>query len=318
MSITQNRLLQAVITHGTTLPGLDTKHGMTLLLGAYDRLYREGQQLAVDMPLDGEVDRWFVETTLDMLMSSHRTGPHDEALHTMVGAHERWKMGELQISAREMHALRFAIPLASYECSRRRHPYPVTVAFDCDGVLYDFNDTLREWLVLRGWDRTALPEPTVYSLADAWGLKDEHLHEEIALALDAGALWHIGQSLPDGVSAVRYLGEKGHRIIINTARKIKGVEEKCRAATMVWLRENGIHPDALHLADPRDPKDKLAIEFDILLDDHTSNVTAALEAGRDALLIDRPWNRDNATLPRASFSDAIRIIDRQRMPMLVE
>lgn len=318
MSTTQNRLLQALIVHGTTLPGLDSGRGMSALREAYDRLYCEGKGLGVEMPLGSEISGWFIETTLDMLMSSHRTGTHDDALNTIVQAHEEWNRGEMSVSPAEMHALRFTIPLASYENSRRRHPYPVTVAFDCDGVLYDFNDTLREWLVHRGWDRSALPEPTVYSLADAWGLKDEHLHEEIALALEAGALWHIGQSLPDGVSAVRYLGEKGHRIIINTARKIRGVEQKCEAATMVWLRENGIHPDALHLADPRDPKDKLAVDFDILLDDHTSNVMAALESGRDALLIDRPWNRNNANLPRASFSDAIRIIDRQRMPMLVE
>jgi hypothetical protein len=75
---------------------------------------------------------------------------------------------------------------------------------------------------------------------------------------------------------------------------------------MQWLRENGIHPDRVHLADPTDPQDKLSQHFDLLVDDHPGNVEAALAAGRSAVLLNRPWNLSYTHLPRAIYPEIAR------------
>lgn len=278
-------------------------------------LLTEARRLGISLPTPADVDAWFVETQLEYLVSCSGEEVDNASLQALDEAHRKWQDGALQIPPHIFHAWRFTESLAMYSAERKRHPAAAVVAFDCDGVLYNFNDTLREWLVTHGWRRDQLPEPTVYSLADAWGLHDDHLQKEIAAAVSAGEMWNVGAPLIDGISAAKTLGHLGHEIIVNTARKIPGLESVSRAATMVWLRAHGIHPDGLHLADPREPADKLAIDFDIILDDHASNVDTALRHGRAALLIDRPWNKGETHVPRATFAEAIRVIDRQRMPM---
>jgi len=282
---------------------------------AQRRLLNEARRLNIPLPSHAEVDAWFVETQLEYLISYTGQEAGNASLKALHDAHRKWQEGALYIPAHVFHVWRFMESLAVYSAGRKRHPAAAVVAFDCDGVLYNFNDTLREWLVAHGWRRDQLPEPTVYSLADAWGLHDDHLQKEISSAVMAGEMWNVGAPLMDGISAAQTLGHLGHEIIVNTARKIPGLEQVSRAATIVWLRSHGVHPDGLHLADPREPADKLAIDFDIILDDHASNVDIALRHGRAALLIDRPWNKGETNIPRATFAEAIRVIDRQRMPM---
>lgn len=318
MTRTEERITRALTEHARQMcAGLEGPAGGSIIQRSRRRLLAEGRALGVSLPAPDEVSTWFTNVELELLMSFRGSQEHDKAIHAITQGHQMWKQGHLRISPALFHAWRFTSSLSAYEVNRERHPAPVTVAFDCDGVMYDFNGTLREWLVTRGWDRRHLPDPTVYSLADAWGLADHHLHEEIRLAVEASALWNIGHPLSDGVAAAHYLGTRGHTIIVNTARRIPGLESASRAATMTWLRAHGVHPDGLHLADPRKPADKLSVDFDVLLDDHAANVEVALAHGRRAYLIDRPWNSTNISCPRASFADAIRTIDRQSMPMPV-
>jgi hypothetical protein len=312
---TEMMLVSKTLVSRGGVPGAQAVDFSVALSSAYRKLHREGGWLRLDTPDESEVDRWFVETELDLLLVSGGTPQCEAALTVLDRVRTSWRAGQFEMSAADFYAWRFLPSLTVYELGRKRHPYPSVVAFDCDGVLYDFNDTLREWLVSHGWMRASLPDPTVYSLADAWGLHDEDLQREISSAVEAGALWNVGRPLMDGVAAAQDLGNRGHKVIINTARRIPGQEERSRAATMVWLRSHGVHPDGLHLADPRNPGDKNAVHFDILLDDHKANVLAALGANRSALLISRPWNAGARNVPCGGFADAVRMVERQCAPM---
>lgn len=192
--------------------------------------------------------------------------------------------------------------LTSYTLARQTSPAPLTIAIDLDGCLYDFIATMRDWLISRGWDASGLTDPTQYYVQREWGINDKVFQEEMMRSLHHGIMFRTGGAFNDAIEGARALGLAGHTLLANSARLFPGMEDKSRSATLQWLRENGIHPDAIHLADPHDPKDKLAASFDLLIDDHPGNVEATLAAGRGAVLLDRPWNADRTDLPRATYA----------------
>lgn len=193
-----------------------------------------------------------------------------------------------------------------YTLSRTEAENPLVIAVDLDGCLYDFNNTMREWLVARGWDREQLIEPTQYYTQRAWGIADQVFQTEMVAALKEGIMFREGLAFPEALRSIRRLGEGGHILMGNSARNFHGEGDRSRAATLLWLRENGVHLDGLHLADPVDPKDKLSQPFDLLIDDHPGNIEAALESGRNAVLLNRPWNLSYTHLPRATYPEIAR------------
>ena len=199
------------------------------------------------------------------------------------------------------HAWKHTTDLFVYSSGRQVIPDPKRIAGDIDGCYYDFNGIMAEWLVARGWDPKKLVSPTTYSLAQAWGLPRPELKDEMQRALAAGVMFRRGSAYPEATESIRHLGLSGHRIVMNSARLMPGMELEARRATMQWLRENGIHPDETHLVHMDGGDHKLAVPFDLLIDDAPDNVRAALAAGRSAVLLDRPWNVDAVDLPRASY-----------------
>lgn len=275
---------------------------------AFHVLAREGNRLQLPSPEPSEVARWF-DTQHFRASLGVQSRRSREAIHrNLDDAHSHWQKDPSSVTGRVFHAWKHTGDLAAYTHARAPHT-DVTIAYDCDGVLYDFNDTLREWLAARGWSRARMPEPHTYSLREAWGLHDEVLHREMPLAIRAGVLWYTGQPHDDGIASARQMGLAGHRILVNTARALPGSEVAATAATVTWLRAAGVHPDDLHVADPHNPEDKLSVPFDVLLDDHPENIRAAHRAGRNAYLVDRAWNRDAPELPRVTF---------EQVPALVE
>ena len=263
------------------------------------------------------VDAWFTDRARVAAAAIDHGRSRNAALRNLDIARDTWMKDPCSLPGEVFHAWRFTSGLAGYTARRAVREDPVTVAFDCDGVLYSFNNTLRTWLEGRGWSRDDMPEPTVYSLNDAWGLSNRTLHREMPLAIRAGVLWHEGEAFVEGTSAARSLGEAGHRVVVNTARSLEGMEQEATAATITWLRSHGVHPDGLHLADPFVPEDKLGIAFDVLFDDHPENVRMAINAGRRAYVVAQPWNENATDLPRAEYSEIESIVERLREPMSV-
>ncbi len=277
---------------------------------AFHHLKKEGKNLDLDSTLPDStlISEWFSQQE-DYARGIMPVGRSREAaLRNLSDADAQWCKDEASISGDTFHAWRFVGDYAGYTAGRKKIENPATVAFDCDGVLYSFNNTLRAWLLTRGWLAENLPDPSVYSLEEAWGLTNADLLKEMPVAVRAGELWNTGDSLPDGVGVARELGLAGHTIMVNTARKIEGIEKEATVATLTWLRQEGVHPDILHLADPDDADDKMSVPFDVLFDDHPKNVKQAIDAGRKAYLIDRPWNTGVEGIPRISFSEAVTVV----------
>lgn len=294
----------AILLAQHTAPPLDAEAPVSVSQAqhAYHSLLREARSLQLRPVEPHSVERWFDEARFraDLDVESSRSR---SAIQTNLDAAWReWKADPGSLSAVSFHAWRHTPDVAAVNASRADDT-GVVVAYDCDGVLYDFNDSLREWLAARGWQRDDMPEPHTYSLKEAWGLDSEELRREMPLAIDAGVLFHTGIEHRDGTVSARAAVLAGHRVVVNTARAVPGKEEDARAATVTWLRSAGVHPDVVHVADPADPADKLSVPFDVLLDDHPGNVQAALDAGRGAYLVDRKWNRDAPHLPRVTFDD---------------
>lgn len=281
-------------------------------------LQKEGKRIGGVKPDEVTVENWLSEQEFSAYLDISNTRSRDAVLKNLQKVRQEWIQNPDSISGEAFHAWRFTSSLTAYTAARQHMEHPLSVAFDCDGVLYSFNETLKEWLLARGWNPEDLPDPTVYSLNDAWGLSSKTLHKEMPMALQSGLLWHTGEAFEDGVTAVNKLGLEGHKIIVNTARALPSLEQEAHAATITWLRSNNIHPDELHLANPFDPKDKLSVHFDVLFDDHAANVREAIAGGRKAWLIEREWNVNDVDVPRVPFEEVPNVVDNLAQPMLTK
>lgn len=268
----------------------------------WDTLLQEAQSLVLSQP-DAETVNHFIFRQ-SKLVDTYIT--NSEQRDNLLATLETLRQPGPDIEPALFYAWSHLWDYTLYSLSRTQHANPLTIAVDLDGCLYDFNNTMREWLVARGWDRDQLIEPTQYYTQRAWGIADQVFQQEMIHALKEGIMFREGLAFPEALRSIRRLGEAGHRLVGNSARNFHGHSDHSRAATLLWLRENGVHLDGLHLADPVDPKDKLSQPFDLLIDDHPGNVEAALASGRNAVLLNRPWNLTYTHLPRATYPEIAR------------
>lgn len=266
-------------------------------------LLSEARSLPVRTPDADQFTRWIEDREFAVSLYAENGRTRDAALENLAQVRQEYAVNPDSVDGVAWHAWQHLVDYTTYHENRTVLADPLRVAFDCDGVLYEFNDVLREWLSGRGWDRSRMPTPEVYSLRDAWGISTETLIEEMSLAVQGGVLWHTGVPL-DATKAARSLGEAGHHIVVSTARRLSGLEDEAYAATIGWLRTHGVHPDTLFLADPvLSAEDKLRCEYDVLFDDNPENVEVALANGRTAFLVDQPWNQDVSGFPRIAMDD---------------
>lgn len=269
----------------------------------FHTLTAEGRRLYLPIPDTHEVHRWFDEQEFAASIDIPAGRARETALRNLARARADYRIHPEQVTGPVFHAWSHTVSLAEYTAMRRTHPKPLRIAIDLDGCLYDFNEVMREWLASRGWNPNGMPAPDTYYLHHAWEIDQDAFNHEMRLSTAAGVIFRDGSPLRDGVEGARSLGLAGHQLVVNSARRLEGLETRAEAATLQWVRQHGIHPDGIHLADPADPADKLAADWDLLIDDHPGNVRAALGAGRAAVLLDRGWNRDQADLPRASYPE---------------
>lgn len=271
---------------------------------ATDTLRKEGTSLRLNQPSRAEVRNWIDAQEFAAAIEIPRGVERDVTLNALAAL--RRALQETRVDGATFHSWQHAQDLTKYLARRETPEKKLVIAIDLDGCLYDFVGTMREWLVTRGWDREQMPDPTDYYLHHAWGITNEFLQAEMKASLQAGVMFRSGTPMRDGTHGVRVLGQQGHHLLINSARRLTGAGPLARRSTMLWLREQGVHPDDIHLADPVRSEDKLKPHFDLLIDDHPGNVTAALNAGRAAVLLDRPWNTVYTDVPRATYAEIIK------------
>ena len=176
--------------------------------------------------------------------------------------------------------------VANLERERGNLTQPTTVAVDIDGVLYDVDGVMWRWLVNQGYPPPS-HEIRTYSMGQNWNLEEEVVTEEFGKAVDAGFMFRYGDAYKESVNAVRRIFQKGHKVVLITARDLTGRENKCHQATLKWLRENGVPFDELHIT-----SEKEKVNFDILIDDAPGNIERVMSNGKRGYILHRPWNRD--------------------------
>lgn len=268
-------------------------------------LLREARDLTLPDPDRAEVDDWFERQHFAATLHLPGGRTRQTALAHLDEAYLAYRNDEATLDPAAFHAWKYTTSLTSYTAQRVDNKAARTIAVDMDGCIYNFNSVLREWLVGKGWDRDTMPDPEIYDLHEAWNLSNAQLQEEMAAATRAGLMFRHGMTYHDGAEGVRDLGLAGHQIIVNSARLLPEISDTCRAATVQWLRDNDLHPDGVHLARGAHPADKLGVAFDLLIDDHAENVRVARAAGRHAVLLDRPWNKEHTDVPRATYPEIV-------------
>lgn len=268
---------------------------------SFHALLSEGRELKIGRPEASEVERWFDDAEYQAASVIPSGRSRTATLANLEAEWVKYEKNPEALTGDVFHAWQHTPGLLSYTEGRQVHPDPRRIAVDLDGCLYDFTSIMREWLVARGWKRDQLPDPETYSLTKSWSMSTDLLRTEMSKALAAGVLFRRGEAYEDGIAHVREIGLQGHHIVVNTARQFPGLELEARRATVQWLRDNDIHADEVALVGLQGGVEKTRVPFDLLIDDSPENVHAAHAAGRNAILLDREWNRDEEHVRRMSY-----------------
>lgn len=155
------------------------------------------------------------------------------------------------------------------------------VAVDLDGVVYDFVEALRHYLVtVHGYDPARLTPPTTWEFYPEWGMTAEEFLDHCTTATDTGWMFCTGEPIPGSKEALDTLRSEGHTIHIVTARNFGNFSE---INTRGWLDQYGIPRQSLTFA-----HDKSIIDADIFIDDKPSNVDKLRAANKNAWLLKDP------------------------------
>lgn len=160
----------------------------------------------------------------------------------------------------------------------------MNLGFDIDGVLYNFVDSFRDYLITdKGYSAEQLSaEPSNYAFFTSWGLSREEFEFYCNLAGRDGKLFS-GPPDPENLSQTfKRLKSSGHDITIISAR-YHGPDP--HGQTLDWLTKNDIPYDNLVMS-----ADKSIVHTDVYIDDFLSNL-AKLPKTTYPYLMDRPWNQ---------------------------
>lgn len=167
----------------------------------------------------------------------------------------------------------------------------LAVGLDCDGVMYDFVETLRQWIHhSTGRPLPELPPATCWHFYEHyWGYTTPEFLELFAAGVRAGVVFGDGAPYPGTAQALRRLSDGGHHLVVVTNRAIDGVDpEWSEQLTRDWVERWGLPVDDVVLS-----ADKTVAGSDVFIEDHVDNYDALVHAGTRAVLFDRPWNRSD-------------------------
>ena len=163
------------------------------------------------------------------------------------------------------------------------------VGIDIDGVIYDWEKSLRLWRVnTKHIDPRTMPVADSWDLAN-WNITREELVADCEDAVAAGWMFNRGAPINDARHQLLRLRKAGHSVHIITARDFGPMT---KPNTLRWFKRYSIPFDTLDFS-----HDKTVRELDAMIDDKPANVEALIQSGVDAWLQDRPYNQDEI-LPR--------------------
>jgi 5'(3')-deoxyribonucleotidase len=186
------------------------------------------------------------------------------------------------------------------------------VGFDLDGVLFNFGQSVHDYLIATGrgdlWKsgEDLKPRWDFYkAFRDSW--TDEEFVQFCHEGADAGYIFR-GNVRENAVEAVWQVKNMGHEIIIITDRGFGTTPEVSHNATREWWAEYGFPEyDELHFS-----ADKTIAPTDIFIEDKLENYDRVTAAGTTCWLVNRPWNE----VPNDKVR--MRIDDVSQYPQLVE
>jgi 5'(3')-deoxyribonucleotidase len=160
----------------------------------------------------------------------------------------------------------------------------VSIAFDLDGVVAEFVDTFRRWVLeVRGGEPEDYPDPATYHLGEAWGMSHDEFEELLDAAAEAGiyASCEIAEGAAEGVRRVAQVAE----VHLVTSRP--AVPHVIRD-TLTWVAGSGLVTTSVRMV-----RDKVTVDVDVLVDDDPSVYRSLDDLGETVpVIFDRPWNRE--------------------------
>jgi len=164
------------------------------------------------------------------------------------------------------------------------------VGFDLDGVLFNFGQSVKEYLEAIGkddlWKSGPNPKP-FWDFYKDWKWTTPQFLQFCHDGVDAGYIFR-GNVRDNAVAAVQAVKDAGHEIIVVTDRFFGSDERNSHIATIEWWQEYGFpEVDELHFSPV-----KTVVPTDIFVEDKVENFKALWKAGTPTYLITRPWNDD--------------------------
>lgn len=180
------------------------------------------------------------------------------------------------------------------------------VIVDLDGVVFNFTDSLRLYLVQHcGRMEHELPDAEVWNFfMDQWGMTLEEFTDHCNKGVDAGVIFRQGPAWPGSIEGVNALKSRGHSVHIVTDRSFGNLSPQ---NTIEWLKENGVPYDTITFS-----SDKTIVQADLLIEDRDKNYLAVEQAGNAVpVLMTRPWNLDLVGARRVNdWSEFLEFVDR--------
>ena len=162
------------------------------------------------------------------------------------------------------------------------------IGIDIDGVGFNFGDSCRRYLeqINQGhlWKSGPTPEP-YWDFFKDWGWTGAEFVDFCNRGADAGVIFS-GPMRPGYKEMIDDIANMGHEIIIATDRPFGSTPDVSQRLTVEWLQQHEINYDELHFT-----ADKTSAECEMFIDDKVENIVALLDAGVDAYMLDRAWNR---------------------------
>lgn len=178
------------------------------------------------------------------------------------------------------------------------------VGLDLDGVLFNFGQSVREYLDSLGKSygfKNDAAEPHCWDFYEYWEMTRAEFAQHCHDGVDAGYIFR-NNVRDNAVDAVREIKRMGHKIVVITDRSFGTTPAASEQATVDWWNWAGLPQfDELHFS-----PNKTIVSTDIFVEDKTENFQRLWAAGTECWLITRPWN--------AEFETKYRINDIKKYP----
>jgi len=177
------------------------------------------------------------------------------------------------------------------------------IGIDLDGVVYDWVDALRRFLVDNGRSADEFPPPTTWNFWGEWGLTEHEFWDATGRGIEAGVIFGTGDPIPGSADVISDLVCDGHKVHIVTARRRN---QAAAELTLRWLTCQGIPYHSLTFS-----HDKTIVPVDVFIEDNVDNAREVdRRPGSMAILLDQPWNQGAPDLLRArDWHEVARLID---------